>query len=94
MATGKKLNNASLSEGVSFQDRFNVDIADAENLACVQIFNSNSDERVIAFYKGAGAIDLTKYNGFPKGSLIHDEQAHKTHEKTGATTWVSSAARA
>ncbi len=43
-------------------------------------------------YTGSDAITLSNYNNFPIGSVIHDYQAYKTHYKTAATTWKSSAA--
>ncbi|MHB8842359.1 MAG: hypothetical protein ACYC56_11350 [Candidatus Aquicultor sp.] len=47
---------------------------------------------VEGIYTGSAAITLADYNNFPVGSSIKDFQAYKTHYKTGATTWKSSAA--
>ncbi len=47
---------------------------------------------VVGFWTGSGAITLSNYNAFPIGSIIYDHQAFKTHYKTAATTWKSSAA--
>lgn len=52
-----------------------------------EVFNPH-----IAFYRGSDAITLSNYNGLPIGSVIFDFQAFKTHYKTAATTWKSSAA--
>jgi hypothetical protein len=84
----------------SFEEQF--EIADGSDIAVSAKKTVVGGKPFIAVtidYVGTGAIDLTRFNKcpYPTGggrTLINDFQAHKTHEKTGATTWVSSAARA
>lgn len=95
MATGKKLRNSQIIDGVSFMDAYNIALNDANNLSNALLVSGNADYKqtvVYANYTGTGAIALANYNGFPVGSVIFDFQAFKIHLKTGATTWKSSAA--
>lgn len=95
MATGVKLRNSQVIDGVSFMDAFSIDLADANNLQNAVILSGNADKKsevVFAVYTGAGAITLAKYNGLPVGSVIFDMQAFKIHLKTGKTVWKSSLA--
>lgn len=95
MATGVKLRNSQVIDGVSFMDAFNIAYADANNLQNAVRIGGNADKKsevVFAVYTGTGAITLTNYNGLPVGSVIFDVQAFKIHLKTGATAWKSSAA--
>ena len=95
MATGVKLRNSQIIDGVSFMDAFNIALADANNLQNAIRISGNADKKndiVFAVYTGSGAINLANYNGLPVGSVIFDMQAFKIHLKTGATAWKSSAA--
>lgn len=95
MATGRKLRNSQVIDGVSFMDAYEIDLADASNLQNVVRISGNDSGKndiVFAVYTGAGAITLANYNGFPAGSVIFDTQAFKIHLKIDATTWKSSAA--
>ncbi len=95
MATGVKLRNSQVVDGVSFMDLFNIPLTAAQNLSNVLIITGTSQNGktvVQANYTGASAITLSDYNNLPVGSVIFDFQAFKTHLKTGSTTWKSSAA--
>ncbi len=95
MATGVKLRNSQVIDGISFMDMFNITLAAAQKLQNVEIITGTQDGNttvVRANYTGTGAITLTDYNNLPTGSVIFDFQAFKVHLKTGATTWKSSAA--
>lgn len=95
MATGVKLRNSQVIDGVSFMDAFNIDLADANKLQNAMRVSGNAYKKsdvVFAVYTGTGAIILANYNGFPVGSVIFDMQAFKIHLKTGNTAWKSSAA--
>ncbi len=95
MATGVKLRNSQIVDGVSFMDLFNIPLAAASKLSNVLIISGIADDKktvVQANYTNTTAITLSDYDNFPVGSIIFDFQAFKTHLKTGATTWKSSAA--
>lgn len=95
MATGVKLRNSQVIDGVSFMDAFNIPLAAANNLQNVVRISGNDSKKsevVFATYTAASAITLSDYNNFPVGSVIFDTNAFKIHLKTGATTWKSSAA--
>ena len=80
--------------GTSAFDLFN--ITPSADIEFLPLSGGNGNGKAIAWYSGSGAISLTDYKNLPKGSIIHDLQAHKDHEKVGEAgtdTWVSSAAR-
>ncbi len=74
--------------------RYSITAAAIANLKCLRVTQGVGEEVVEATYVGTGAITLADFNGLPIGSVITDTQAFKTHMKTGATTWKSSAASA
>jgi DNA-binding sugar fermentation-stimulating protein len=74
--------------------RYGIAAAAMEKLKRFRAEINDSGETVDAVYDDAGAITLADYNGLPIGSEIRDLESKKTHWKTGATTWVSSAASA
>lgn len=84
----------------SYEEQF--EIADGSDIALSAkktVVGGKPFIRVNIDYVGDGAIDLTRFNKCPYPdnggcTMINDFQAHVTHEKTGATTWVKSAARA
>ena len=85
-----KKTNLTVNDGAVWSDLFNITagIDDME----VFIKGGNGKEYCEGIYTGSGAITLANYNNFPVGSSIKDFQAYKTHYKTAATTWKSSAA--
>lgn len=93
MSTGKKLRNAQIHDGTSFMDKYEgVSLAAAEKLSLVLVIEGNDNVRYLAWYGSSTAITLTDYDAFPKGSIIFNEQAHTTSERTAAG-WVTSVAR-
>lgn len=88
-------NNLTINDSSSWVNLFAVTDATAIAGLSVLILGAGGKMRVIGFWNGAGAIDLTKYNttpGLPIGTIIHDFQVYKAHYKTAASTWKSSAA--
>lgn len=86
--------NLAVNENQGWMDRFNI-TAGTDDLELL-VLGANGKTRVIGFYTGSGAASYTNYKNLPKGSIIFDEQAHKTVEKVGdagTDTWVASAAR-
>lgn len=88
-----KLNLAS-NENQGWMDRFGITAgyADLE----VQVLGANGNTQVVGYYNGTSAWTIANYKNFPKGTVIINNQDHKTYEKTGAVgvdTWVASAAR-
>jgi len=102
MSTGIKKNNASIIDGVSFQDAYDntagvLPYTIAQNLTVFR-FKDDSGDGAFCIYRGTAAIasTLAAMINFPKGTVIIDTQAHTTVEKTGVagtSTWVTSAAR-
>ena len=95
MGTGTKTKNLQVKEGVGPQDAYRMTAAAAADVR-VATFEADNVEKVIAWYEGDDAIDTSLYAYFPEGSIIFDQQSHKTLEKTGAVgtdAWVASAAR-
>jgi hypothetical protein len=88
---GKFYNYAKEIDGASWADTYSI-TAGQDDLI-VRGFQSVNGIQIHAYYIGSSEITLTNYNGFPTGTIIEDLQAHITREKTGATTWVASAAR-
>ena len=99
MAAGKKQNNAIVSSGqTSWEDLFNINAGSLTNatrstLKVAIVTNDNSNIAMV-WYTGSSGVTLSELNNLPVGSMIFDFQAFKTHYKTGATTWKSSAAAA
>lgn len=96
MATGVKKRVSQWMDGISIQDAFGISAATMENVENPAWLSGDNKDKVVLWYVGTGAITLTDFNGLPKGSIIHDLQAHKDHEKTGAAGsagFVSSVAR-
>ncbi len=88
-------NNLTINDSQSWKDLFAITDATAIAGLEAEILGANNKNFVIGKWTGAAAIDLTKYDttpGFPIGSIIHDFEAFKTHYKTAASTWKSSAA--
>lgn len=85
-----KKTNLTINDGAVWYDLFGITagIDDME----VLIEGGNGKLFCKGTYTGSEAITLTNYNNFPVGSVIEDVQAFKTHYKTDATTWKSSAA--
>lgn len=97
MAAGKKQNNAIVSQGqTSWEDLFGINAGGLTNAtrATLKVAIITNDNGNIAqvWYTGSAALTLSEYNALPVGSMIFDFQAYKTHYKTAATTWKSSAA--
>jgi hypothetical protein len=84
-------NNLTSVPGTSWADLYGISAAKQAGLEA-EVKNGNGCTYVEGRWTGAGAITLSNYNNFPIGSIILDFQAFKTHYKTGATTWKSSAA--
>ena len=93
MATaGYKKPNLAVNSGQSWIDSYAVTNATA--IAGAEFLNvgANGKNFLVGFWTGAGAITTSWFNNMPIGTVILDYQAYKTHYKTAATTWKSSAA--
>jgi len=90
-------NNLQVNNG-SAQSEFGMSKAEAETCNGIVQFagrdpkNETPVSFCIVYYKESSAIDLTKYNDLPTGTIVIDTQAFKIHMKTAAATWKSSAA--
>jgi len=82
--------NLNANDGGAWYNLYGVTsgIADLD----VFLLGGNGANYPVGFYKGSGAITLSNYNNLPIGTVIFDFQAFKTHYKTAASTWKSSAA--
>jgi len=88
-------NNLTINDSQSWKGLFAITDATAIAGLDAEILGANGNYYVVGKWTGGAAIDLTKYDttpGFPIGTVIHDFQAFKTHYKTAASTWKSSAA--
>jgi hypothetical protein len=100
MGAAQNKNFAREVDSGSFEEQF--EIADGTDIAVSAkktVVGGKPFTRVNIDYVGDGAIDLARFDKCPYPAdggctMINDFQAHKTHEKTGAATWASSAARA
>jgi len=94
MATGLKANNAIPIDGVSWEDRFQIDVdsltyATRANLI-LGMFGNDQYEWVRGIYLGSTALatDLgSALDNLPIGSEIIDVAAAKYYVKTAASTW-------
>jgi hypothetical protein len=82
------------NENQGWMDRFEITAgyADLE----LQVLGANGNTQVIGFYNGSSGWTIANYANLPKGTIVFNNQDHKTYEKTGAVgvdTWVASAAR-
>lgn len=88
-----KLNLAS-NENQGWMDRFNI-TAGVDDLE-IQVLGANNATQVVGFYNSSDAWTIANYANFPPGTIIFNNNDHKTYEKTGAVgtnTWIASAAR-
>ena len=76
--------------GITFGDLTNVTSSNLQG----HIVNGPAFDYAVLTFIGSAALTLSEFNSLPVGSEIRDFQAKKTHFKTAATTWVSSAASA
>lgn len=94
MATGLKANNVLVQDGVSWEDRFQIDV-DSLTYATranfhVQRLADDSYEWVVCLYTGSTAIDTdlgSALDNLPIGSQVMDVAAKKLFVKTAASTW-------
>jgi len=92
-----KQNNVALSGSqTSWEDKWGINAgaltnASRSNLRVVVKSHANGDYAEVT-YTGSGALTLSEFNNLPIGSIIFDFQAFKTHYKTAASAWKSSAA--
>ena len=93
MATGLKANNLIPVDGVSWEDRYQIDAGGLTNATRANFFVSSKKnteyEFVEALYTGTGALTDAEFNNFPIGSTIL-QPAITTAVlllKTGATSW-------
>lgn len=91
MATGTKKQAAEVASNQGIQDKYNLTAAAMANFNALPMSDPDGDW-VIGRYTGSSEVTLSVYNNLPVGSIIIDTQAAKFHMKTGATTWLSSAA--
>lgn len=97
---GQRYNNAQIYDGEAWNQKFSIADAAAAKMKLVLVTKGSDPDGTeqitcTGYYdggSGAAAITLADYNNFPVGSVIEDFNAFKTHYKTGATTWKSSAA--
>lgn len=97
MAAGKKQNNATFSQNqTSWEDKWGINAGGLTNATRatlkVGILSNEDGDVAHVVYTGSAALTLSEFNSLPVGSVILDFQAYKTHYKTAATTWKSSAA--
>jgi hypothetical protein len=85
-------NNADHFKTQSWKEKFEIAVAAADKLICVEVLNADQNNIVKAVYSSAVAITTADYNAFPVGSLITDLQAKKFLIHDTLTTWVASAA--
>jgi len=88
-----KLNLAS-NENQGWMDRFGI-TAGTDDLE-IQVLGANGNSQVVGFYNSTSSWTIANYKNFPPGTIIFNNNDHKTYEKTGAVgtdTWVASAAR-
>lgn len=75
MATGKKLRNSQVIDGVSFMDAYNIPFEAANRLNNVLRIGGIGDgksEIVFAVHNSQELFDIDDYNNFPVGSIIID----------------------
>ncbi len=89
MATGTKKPNLAINSGQSWIDSYSI----TSGVDDIEFLNVGGNDKnfLVGFYTGSG-ITLSDYDNVPTGSIIFDVQLFKTHYKTAATTWKSSAA--
>lgn len=74
MATGIKANNVITVDGVSWEDRFNINAGSLTNATrdnfFVEIKGNDKHEYAYCLYLGTGALTTSEFNNLPQGSVI------------------------